>query len=203
MSGKTALFWVIIRIRKTRPTNQKLLLTSNGWPITRKSHILKLPALAPNRSSNHSLNCTWETCETCHQCAFVPGERCTWSQWTAKAWASSVEQKRCTRGRRRRRETRSWSLRHETNLMDYWPSWCVFGKNLLQEGVYRYAEGTIDALADSSFARTLKSLWNSTNRGRSLDRQNRAIPQRCLSTNGRQGSLLAARWCDWGSPAWK
>ena len=107
------IFW----LAHVREIIQKLLLTSNGWPITRKSHILKLPALAPNRSSNHSLNCTWETFETCQQCAFVPGERCTWSQWTAKAWASSVEQKRCTRGRRRRRETRSWSLRHETNLI--------------------------------------------------------------------------------------
>ena len=101
--------------------------------------------------------------------------------------------------------------KHDRDRCATRPTWWItdlhddvfFGKNLLQEEVYRYAEGTIDALADSSFAKTLKSLWNSTNRGRSLDRQNRAIPQRCLSTNGRRGSLLAARWCDWGSPAWK
>ena len=33
--------------------------TSKGWPMTRKSHMLRLPALGPNLSSSHSLSCTW------------------------------------------------------------------------------------------------------------------------------------------------
>ena len=100
----------------TKSLNVKL--TSKGWPTTMKSHMLRFPALGPNLFSSHSLSCTWRFYVQIQfqNFFFLPKEHCTWSQWRARAWASSVGRRLCTHGRKRRRWRPLWSPRHETSL---------------------------------------------------------------------------------------
>ena len=183
----------------------KVLLTSKGWPMTRKSHILRLPALGPNLSSSHSLSCTWSWVvftyhskiwllyqrSIAHEADEEPGfEHPQWNGHSVlvEKWGDKEDHSD-------RRTAR--------------PAWRRIGcnvcfslqKNLLQEVVCRCAWETIDEQADSSLAKTLRSLGSSTSRGRSPGRQRREVLRRYLGRSGRGGSLPAARWCGSALPA--